>query len=301
MNSALYGYNNTAPKALKKLGLRTALHIVEAVVSRLKDGESLYRIYGGVDGDGRLVSKRTAEKIQRLWRSGQLEFLDAPANADIRIADVTDAADIAGRYRAVSNAEHFSELIPEDDTPIARRVRAILPNLAVVTWSLRGLSAFGIPDEIALDLMADADALKAEILAKGWSFRRLVRAVRVHTLIEWYGEFENPDQLPPFPLLDRVADAFSKGLVNSNRPLVKAARDVVRYEVWRGKKNLEAYEKANRHPRGGTFIRDPLLSRSFRDVMDIIKLDGPWEAIQMELRGELHIKSDSKYQDNSDE
>ena len=266
----------TAKSQLAEIGLRTPSEIVAAVVRRLINGESLYTIYYG---EGALVSKRTAEKIRDLMKAGKLDFIKAPQMAEKTIADVADTADLAGRYLGISPPDDFQELMPSDDTPIGRRVNELLPQVQAVTWSFSGLTAYGISDDITLDLMAEADLLKEEIMGKGWSFKRLVRTLCIHTICTWYEEFIDADQKPSHTLIARAADVYSRGVVNGNRALMKVGHDVVRYEIWRGEKNLQAYRKANSRPRAGL---PPFRKRWFRDLMDIIRFEGPMAAIEME-------------------
>ena len=261
---------------LANIGLRTPTEIVAAVVRRLSNGESLYSIY---HGDGALASKRTIEKIRDLMQAGKLDFIKLPQVAESTIGDVADTADLAGRYGGISPADDFQELMPSDDSPIGRRVNELLPHVQVVTWSFSGLTAHGISGDIVLDLMAEADLLKDEITAKGWSFKRLARTICIHTICAWYEEFIDADQKPTHTLIERAADVYSRGVVNGNRALMKVGYDVVRYEIWRGEKNLEAYKKANRRPRAGL---PPFRNRWFRDLMDIIRFEGPMAAMDIE-------------------
>jgi hypothetical protein len=221
---------------LGQIGLRTRFEVVREVVQRLKNGDSLYSMY-----NSRFVAKGTAVKIRKLWDAGKLNFLlDVATEMGALVeasADAALAADTPASHHIWSQIETNRQ-----------RILEILPQLPSITWDIEYLEKAGIVAEVALGMMIEIDELfRRDMQGERWPKADIVRFVELHYSVLFASTNAGLDNPAPIELIRFAAHSRAVGMVDDNYFMVRVGNDILRYQVWRGAKHLEAFQSAQVH------------------------------------------------------
>ncbi|MQG21462.1 MAG: hypothetical protein FI725_05645 [SAR202 cluster bacterium] len=223
-----------AKDKLRGLKMRVHPEIAAQCVLRLRDGESIYQLYAGKNA---VVSQGLAEKLSRLDKAGELEFLvpDADGRVETHLVDPLSVR----RYQVVKRAE---ELAPH-------RLWTLKHLRTSGKWSSRSMR-----DAEARDLLAEYDLLRhrrndaerfvddsagndtvvPRMLGRFRSFTRYITL-----LYEMYYRTEYADA--PAEWVRCAASIRVRGELDEDRDRVDAAEDLMRYEIWANADNRSAY------------------------------------------------------------
>ncbi|MDA1127250.1 MAG: hypothetical protein O2913_00940 [Chloroflexi bacterium] len=264
----------TIDQQLRELGLTTPRDTVLQVVAHLSRGGSKYALYERPPGE-QVVSKGTAEKIERFLKGGQLNFLRDYLESHrvvSRVFQVFGETDAQRREReAAEDAELADEVLEAlegpcpsgaeraaawDDPLRFARMEAVeaAERLAPETnWSIAGLEAAGVPKDETLGFLVEYDALhlrrvEAEIYAEidgdreryMRDFPGIERYLALHYIVEFHRRCPGA---PP-QLVSMAGELVAKGVLASNNRYTSAGEDLVRYEIWRGLEHHQAYFKS---------------------------------------------------------
>lgn len=261
--------NPTLPQQrLKDLGVRLPPDVAREAVQRLRNGESAYALYKGSNA---ILAKVTAEKLKRLAAEGALEFLLEEQIGASQARDAAEAADIAG------GESPFAQYFPQ---PVTRRlsrswevrVLELVPHLPQVDWIIEHLESVGIPTEDGLRFLVEGEDLFRRLGLGQWSKGDFVRYVELHHLVTWGEENSKRTHPAPYELLRLAARAYAKGDVDSNEFLRNVGRGIMRYQVWRGKRYLDAFNEAQRPTRGARDRRKAQIMTEVEEVLEIATL-----------------------------
>ena len=218
---------------LKALDLRLTFDIVREAVQRLKNGDSVYSLY---EGSGKIVAKATAGKIRNLWNQGKLNF----------VLDVSHEATIAEEVSkdAVLAGNPFADFTLQDPTEVVERFTELWPQLPKLDWTIEVLERAGIEADDALAMMTEVDEFTRLDRARRWAKADLIRIAELHYVFLFAGANAARVQPAPHELIQFAARNYAIGLVDSNLFMTKVALDLLRYQVWRGPKFLQAFQAA---------------------------------------------------------
>jgi hypothetical protein len=236
-------YSSQVEVELKALGLRVHADIVLAVVQRYLNGETMYSLGTGRD---RIVSKVTASKLKRLLDEGKLAFV-VDALSDMASARrAGKVAEIAGGTKEFVTVSKRRERQGFD--PIYQRMEEIRPQLPDVEFAIESLESAGISTGEGLSMMKEISELAFRFLEgeKGWSRNDLIRHVELHYIVIFTQRDSAQNHQAPRELLRFAAKTFATGLVDENAFMLSVGWDVLRYQIWRGRQYLEAFQEAQR-------------------------------------------------------
>ena len=279
-------------RQLLTLGLRVDPTFAGDVVRRIKKGDSLYSIY---TEDLPLVSKRTAEKIRKLYEQGDLDFLLNNFIDPIPLIDqlypfTQESHEERHRREIAQEREDLTDarewvaavdiegggLSPELDGNGYYRM-AVIDQLPKFDWNIRGLTSANIPPEFVLKLLSEFDELQFQRVGsqvntyeegegrRQWmgDFSGIDRYVALHFLVKFTAQHAEA----PYTLLERAATLRSKGVLGSDGRLQAAGVNIVRYEIWRGHDHLEAFLEATKRYYG-TKRQRTRLEAEIRTILD---------------------------------
>ena len=222
-------YLKEAGRKLRDLGLRTPPQVVLEAVQRIRNGESLYKLYSG---DYPLVAKGTAKKIKGLLSEGKLSFLweGKPELEAWTQATEGVAGWELGRID-MRTAEAFEA-----------RVEELMSNLPGCDWNIEGLENAGIPLNEALNLLIEKDKLLQVI--DTWARPQLKRFLELNYLVAFSSREQGRKHDAPYELIELAAAAYAQGKVDRNPFLMSMGANLLEYQVWRGPQFLEAFNQA---------------------------------------------------------
>lgn len=219
---------------LRGLGLRLQVDIVREAVQRLKNGESVYSLYGRSD---HIMAKATALKIRSLWKQGELSFV---LDVSSEIAMLEEASKDAVLVGDPLGGSTLAKLV---DVP--KRVKELQPQLPKLDWAVEVLERAGIEVDEALAMMSERDALLWMGKTEGrWSKAERIRFVELHYMVFFAGANRAQAHRAPLELIRFAARNYAAGLVDGNSFMTKLGLDVLRYQVWRGSAFLKAFQAA---------------------------------------------------------
>ena len=265
-----YGYYrmHEFQEQLRSIGLRTEARLVLIVVLHIKAGGSLYKLY---ERTLPIVSKRTAEKIRRLYEDGKLDFLVEGTRAEQlleRLYPFTDETQGERQSREelrvqedeVEILEHLREARPRGlevvrDALGNHRIE-VMDRLPTVEWNIKGLERANISQPRALKLLAEFDGLNmkrrqsvvtdTDDIGKKQTWLADFPGIDRYVALHYLAEFSAAHKNAPYRLLDKAATLTAKGSLELDNRLWAAGTNIVRYEIWRGPSYLEAYLEATK-------------------------------------------------------
>ena len=128
---------------LKRLGFRTEITLIREAAQRIKNGESLYKLYKPAGGLP-LLAKGTATKVKKLLDQGKLGFL---FNNHVEEEAVEEIVQGAGWLHDPPGLGSEIALI--------NRLNELRPGLPRVEWNIEVLESVGIPVSEGLDLLVE--------------------------------------------------------------------------------------------------------------------------------------------------
>ncbi|MEE9247414.1 MAG: hypothetical protein V3U79_01800 [Dehalococcoidia bacterium] len=171
------------------------------MVFHIKAGHSLYRLYAI---ESSIASKKTAEKIRKLYEEGKLDFLvegTRPEELLERLYLFTDESHQERQSREKLRVqedqeeilEHLSGARPpalaeERDTLGYHRME-VIDRLPTVEWSIKGLEKANIFQPRALELLAEYDGLHMKRLQS-----RVDHTDDDSTVRRWMADFRGIDR-----------------------------------------------------------------------------------------------------------
>lgn len=228
---------------LKALGLRSSAETVLSAVQRYMNGESMYAVGTGRD---RIVSKVTASKLRRLLDDGKLASVLEMLSDMAAARRAGKVAEIAGGTKEFVTVSKRAERRGFD--PINQRMEEIRPQLPDVEFSIESLESARISTREGLSMMKEIDELAFRFLEgeKGWSRKDLIRHVELRYIVIFAQRDLAQKHQAPRALLRFAAETFATGLVDENAFMLSVGWDVLRYQIWRGRQYLEAFQEAQR-------------------------------------------------------
>ena len=233
---------------LRALGLRTRLEVVQEAVQRIRNGESLYGLHSG---EIPLMAKGTARKIKNLLDNGELGFLfeAQPALEAVRSAEEAVAAEklpepLHHRVDGRNSIEMVSTpaFAPFTSESFTDRVNEMLSRLPWFNWNIEHLESIGIPLDEALSLLVERDTLFDR--RPHWDRSDLQRYVEIFYFAYFVHKQTWIAHKAPYAFIKLSAAAWAKGLVDQNPFLLATSEHILSYQVWRGPKFLEAFNRA---------------------------------------------------------
>ena len=231
---------------LRALKIRVDVEVVHEAVQRLRNGGSVYSLHSGYLP---LVAKATAKKIRDLWKEGKLSFLfdirpdfEAAQQAGIEVADVSPVW-LEDRFMDSHESEDIQDRIK-------KQLEEYIKGQPKFEWDIETLETIGIPLETALEHMVEREILfdrQAPYIIGGrsdWRLLDLQRWIEIDWTIRTCLKQSEKEHCAPFEFIELVAATFAKAYVNNNRFLMRTSGNILRYQVWRGPKFVEAFKRA---------------------------------------------------------
>ena len=227
-----------ATTKLRALKIRVPVEVVREAVQRLRNGESVYRLHHEFPP---LVAKATAKKIRDRLNDGKLSFLfeiqpEFEAAQEERTAVEEDTPDwLRHPLRGFLTKEDVRE-------EVGRKAAAYRKTFTWFEWDIENLEAIGIPLDEALDLMVEHTMLldrKSE-----WGYPDLRRYIEITQIILTCRKQSQKEYGAPLEFIKLAAATFAKGFDEWNSFLEQTSVNILRYQVWRGPKFVEAFKRA---------------------------------------------------------
>jgi len=233
---------------LLSLGIRIDPEHVAECVNRLNRGDSTYSLYAHGNDP---VSQRVAQKLKRLLLEGKLDFL--LDRYSLPLEDIATTTNEEIEAILDNPSEYFGQDMPIDASQrirydMVQRAESLAPHKL---WTVSNLESCGLNTERALELLTEYDNLKAirdrsEISQQKNNqnlqyyirpFRQLTRYLTL--LYEMHYRVEHP--LIPEEWRKIVCRMYVQGEMSRDQALRSASTDIIRYAVWKGNANREAY------------------------------------------------------------
>ena len=178
------------------------------------------------------MAKATAVKVRNLWDQGKLNFVLDGTTEIQTMAVASKDADLAGGPPATFSTgwDRLSEIQSE---------------MPVLDWTIEVLERAGFEPKEGLDMITQFDDFLWRETADGRrSQSELVKFVELHYVFSY--ALANTVRKYPAPLewIRFAARSSATGLVDNNQYMKKVAIDVLRYQAWRGRMFLRAFEAA---------------------------------------------------------
>jgi hypothetical protein len=243
---------------LLAMKIRTPVLDVKKIVGQLREGTRkvrLYREYISPSGEWitPLASKKTVEKIARLYGEGKLDWIlaeeletegfkalgeslgDTDPNAsqlDPSKGDVVFRVP-RGIDRGVTSGVFRSGLDVYEN-----RFEQIQDQVPHVDWSINTLLGAGMKDSVALNVLSRRDQAWEAMLDK-ISYKTMHAVFSLHFLVDFYRQLNNSVK-PSHYTLEWAAGYYADGLINDNHVMKQLATAVIKYQSWRSQEHYEA-------------------------------------------------------------
>ena len=264
-------------RKLLELGIRIATEVVAECVRRLErikagDTMSEWSMYSQHSGTriGELHYK-TFSKIKKLWEAGELAFLDEIDLGPIAEASEQDRQEDLGEIFELLDKSREEAGLDSDDSfsrtrfKIMEQAEEMAPEHM---WTFQHMRSIGMDPTEALTLLKEYDAISPDRMSaqiteltapygpenrneRLVNFRRFRRFLFMHYQMHYRTEYPPAPPAvthlaPPF-VIEVACNLRVRGEIDSDRHLVIAGDGMMRYSIWEGEENLEAFYQSLRY------------------------------------------------------
>jgi hypothetical protein len=250
---------NVKRRKLLGLGIRVAEEVVVECVRRLErikagDDMSEWSMYSPIP-DSRIGSlhHKTFKKIKAAWLAGKLTFVD-----EIDLDPIVDASeqdrqeDLGGIFELLDKSREAG--LDSDDSfsrtrfKIMEQAEEMAPEHM---WTFQHMRSIGMDPTEALMLLKEYDAISPDRISaqiygaenRLVNFRRFRRFLFMHYQMHYRMEYPLASQF----VIKVACNLRVRGEIDSYNHLVIAGDSMMRYSIWEGEDNLEAFYQSLRY------------------------------------------------------